>query len=911
MPLNYSRWKHRITYSLSPVTTGADRWVTLILPWRVGIRSDYADIRFSDTAGRALSYNIASKTDGVTATIKINIPTAGTRLIHLYFGNSQAASETTTVGTEDSSPVLTSISGTTNPGYTGKITRVQGGRLNQQGYTASRVSGPYPQWKHKALIKITNSVSVANYQHKLTLSWLPGMWSDFRDIRFTQLNGKKCDYWIESYTSRTSAVVWIEVPTANQRWLNLYYGNGRAGSGSSGANTFDLFDDFPGSTLDTGKWTALGVPGVSGSILTCKSTGDAWVGVYSKTTWGVGYAWRSKLRVQHPNSTSYNESAFWNQERSPYHSSSIYFANLSGTPMALANYNGSSAYSNALSGITANVWAVVELRRKSDRSGITINDSTETTLTSYFSTNSMGVRLSAYKNNGEIDADWVCVRKYSATEPILTLVSHQPNSTRITPYETLGDQPVFGTLYVMDPIEFGMTMSPEVPIVCLSPLVSAGMTMTPAVSMQYQPAAIEVGMTMLVTVLGKLFFDLSLTRMQKISISKAFTDNLWQASIDLHQLLDLDTSVLRNCTYTTTDHNGVSRTLFTGILPGVAPGFEAGNETTRLTGYDHSWYLTQRYVPEDYLHNTATVNPADIVEGLLGGDDWLTETGIEPYSIQTVSEWGDTLTAKVFDFDRTTTRWAAIKKILDYTRYVFVVKWRTSGGVTTPSAYFCHEDLIDTYLDLPAMVTFTKPDPYIQGKITWEVKGAEQYNRVTVYGRDSTGATISYTAESADVTNGDCIPVEYVESSGAFTTAAQVQARAEELLLYYGTTAITYTVVLRDRVDLELLQKVMFSGYDEIPDTEMRIISIKHEISEGAADKKVTIQVTNSTKLSMISRMYRSLNSDATSEAEAIFDAKASQIASNEVGTITDIADDGLTATITLEDGRVVTARVI
>ena len=168
MPLNYSRWKHRITYSLSPVTTVADRWVSLVLPWLVGINPDYSDIRFTDTAGNSLSYNIASKTDRITATVKIEIPIAGTRLIHLYFGNSQAVSESTTAGTEDANPVLTAGSGTTNPGYVGAWTLRQGGRLSQQRLIRlGSGAGPYPEWKYKALIQITNPVSQTNYQHKL------------------------------------------------------------------------------------------------------------------------------------------------------------------------------------------------------------------------------------------------------------------------------------------------------------------------------------------------------------------------------------------------------------------------------------------------------------------------------------------------------------------------------------------------------------------------------------------------------------------------------------------------------------------------------------------------------------------------------------------------------------------------
>ncbi len=83
--------------------------------------------------------------------------------------------------------------------------------------------------------------------------------SDFGDLRFTKSDGvTPLDYWIESYTSGVSADVWIEVdniPAApNNASIYLYYGNPGAANASSGTATFDLFDDFSGSSLDTGKW---------------------------------------------------------------------------------------------------------------------------------------------------------------------------------------------------------------------------------------------------------------------------------------------------------------------------------------------------------------------------------------------------------------------------------------------------------------------------------------------------------------------------------------------------------------------------------------------------------------------------------------------------------------------------------
>jgi hypothetical protein len=71
--------------------------------------------------------------------------------------------------------------------------------------------------------------------------------NDFSDLRFTKSDGVTLlDYWIESYTSGVSAVVWVEVNSipASTADIYLYYGNPSATSTSSGAATFMFFDDF-------------------------------------------------------------------------------------------------------------------------------------------------------------------------------------------------------------------------------------------------------------------------------------------------------------------------------------------------------------------------------------------------------------------------------------------------------------------------------------------------------------------------------------------------------------------------------------------------------------------------------------------------------------------------------------------
>jgi hypothetical protein len=84
--------------------------------------------------------------------------------------------------------------------------------------------------------------------------------SDFRDLRFVKPDGTLLDYWIESYVASSYAIVWVEfdsIPIApGTATFYLYYSYPSAGAVSSGANTFQFFDDFPGAVIDPLKWTA-------------------------------------------------------------------------------------------------------------------------------------------------------------------------------------------------------------------------------------------------------------------------------------------------------------------------------------------------------------------------------------------------------------------------------------------------------------------------------------------------------------------------------------------------------------------------------------------------------------------------------------------------------------------------------
>ena len=127
-------------------------------------------------------------------------------------------------------------------------------------------------WLHrKSHVIIGSSGAGTNYQIQIIVHkgagidggndvYLGGNCLDnFGDIRFTADDGiTLLDYWIESYVSGTSAVIWVEVSAnlGTDETIYIYYDNSGATTTSNGDDTFLLFDNFLGSSLDTNKWVS-------------------------------------------------------------------------------------------------------------------------------------------------------------------------------------------------------------------------------------------------------------------------------------------------------------------------------------------------------------------------------------------------------------------------------------------------------------------------------------------------------------------------------------------------------------------------------------------------------------------------------------------------------------------------------
>jgi len=285
---------------------------------------------------------------------------------------------------------------------------------------------PYPNWKFKDLYLITNPVSIPNYQHKLLLTWAPGMADDFRDIRFAEVSGVKCSYYIESYVSRTSAVVWVNVPDANQAYMVVYYGNGQVISESNGSNVFDFFDDFLGTTLNTSVWTktSYGTAGVSGGILsfTGTSSGSYDSDIKSKSSiFKVNTVLESLCKGQVMGSDNWGGLGGYG--------SAIIFVDIEYTGSGATGQIqvGANTQNCGLTNTIIQSYNIHSITRNSTTSVIYKVAGITVTVTASIPSVDHQIWLSHLYNTTTGYYDWVRVRKHVATEPSLALLVHKPN----------------------------------------------------------------------------------------------------------------------------------------------------------------------------------------------------------------------------------------------------------------------------------------------------------------------------------------------------------------------------------------------------------------------------------------------------------------------------------------------------
>lgn len=172
-------------------------------------------------------------------------------------------------------------------------------------------------WEHRKQINITGSVGAGtDYQIKLIVGESSGSGVvDFHvenhslsfpsdknvsgDLRFTDNDGNTVlKFWVEKVegvTPNRKAVIWVKISDdlGSNQYIYCYYRKSSPSNVSNGEQTFVLFDDFEGGSLDTGKWDLSGVVSVGSSEVTLNNDDT----ILSKNKYGFSHSFHCRAKA--------------------------------------------------------------------------------------------------------------------------------------------------------------------------------------------------------------------------------------------------------------------------------------------------------------------------------------------------------------------------------------------------------------------------------------------------------------------------------------------------------------------------------------------------------------------------------------------------------------------------------------
>ena len=416
--------------------------------------------------------------------------------------------------------------------------------------------------------------------------------------------------------------------------------------------------------------------------------------------------------------------------------------------------------------------------------------------------------------------------------------------------------------------------------------------------------------------------DLNNYPLESLKVSKTIRDAFWQLESRL-----VDISIPTNYSDVLVkleDHSGNNKIVFCGITgPDESYKLKLVEESVDIYAYDLRWFLSRQFVPESQLILASTDSVIGYIEDLLGGSDWATVTGLEPYKIRIPDP---AITKKEFIFNPNTSKLDAITEIAEYYNCIFEVKWRNTGTEKSPnwmtSAYFIRSSEIDddiNGLDLPSPAVLAKTDNDTI-EITVANSSDDKYNRIIAMGCDSSGTWYKGVVESPNVTDGTARPREYMEyPSPHVVSQATADQRASELYALFNFPVKRISARLAKRHDLELYQLIKFDEWSEYADALytvgmagvnwVRIVEISHVRS--ATNSEVNIVCVPDRDLSQSRLKAYSVTPNTVDDTESIVMDALSSMASAEIGIAADAVLGSSITTVALNRGGTITAKLL
>jgi len=317
-------------------------------------------------------------------------------------------------------------------------------------YVVIERENPLPDWDYMREVTIDNtqnSNTLSDFQVQITLDTASlisngKMKSDCGDVRVYDPNTESLlPYWVESGTENTSSTkIWVKVPSipgGGKKTIYLFYGNPDATSKSNATATFDFYDDFEGTSLDTSKWDIYNSPSISisDSVMTISGEGVTTTPDFIKSKATFGY--------------DYILEAYVNQDFTDGSAGGIGFAEGNGYTYPpstnVAMYIDCSSSTNTIcfvteDGANRNIyepgsytggWTTFILKRTSSSVYFKFA-SYEWTSTSYLPSGDLPIHVGGYESDVSsaqsfsFQVDWIRVRKYADPEPTTSVGVEQP-----------------------------------------------------------------------------------------------------------------------------------------------------------------------------------------------------------------------------------------------------------------------------------------------------------------------------------------------------------------------------------------------------------------------------------------------------------------------------------------------------
>lgn len=240
-----------------------------------------------------------------------------------------------------------------------------------------------------------------------------------QDIEVTDNDGTTLlDFWIEDITA-DPLKMWVEVADdlGSNQSIWVYYGKSGATTNSDIESTFLLGDDFPGSSIDTGKWTVAGTVAVSNSEASLNEDDS----LISITTFGFETAVAAKSKADEQDSVFAGYTTDVNNRMSLNSSDAvsnddfdniIFTSRKSGSGVGIQN-DGWSDFRNTYYKYTIKriSTSLIEYSQNSNSNSYTNS--------TYIPTGDMSARMYTWDSSqaSTLVCDWIFVRKCIATEP--------------------------------------------------------------------------------------------------------------------------------------------------------------------------------------------------------------------------------------------------------------------------------------------------------------------------------------------------------------------------------------------------------------------------------------------------------------------------------------------------------------